>query len=114
MSLLVLLCVVVEGAQLPPGSPIRQCDWSDCPEMNVTQSDHRVSPFLSNAKRGDNVLGSVRPSVRLGLLRAHYTPLQRYMGYLCTRKAQYAPPRRNMHYGAQGRLCFFILGARLC
>ncbi len=45
-------------------------------------------------------------SVCLGVLRAHYTPLQRYMGYLCTRKAQYAPLRRNMHYGAQGRLCF--------
>ncbi len=28
------------------------------------------------------------------------------MGYLCTRKAQYAPPRRNMHHGAQGRLYF--------
>ncbi len=27
-------------------------------------------------------------------------------GYLCTRKAQYAPLRRNMHHGAQGRLCF--------
>ncbi len=45
-------------------------------------------------------------SVCLGLLRVHYTPLQRYMGYLCTRKAQYAPPRRNMHHGAQGRLYF--------
>ena len=45
-------------------------------------------------------------SVCLGVLRAHYTPLQRYMGYLCTRKAQYAPPRRNMHHGAQGRLYF--------
>ncbi len=44
--------------------------------------------------------------VCVGLLRAHYTPLQRYMGYLCTRKAQYAPPRRNMHHGAQGRLYF--------
>ncbi len=44
--------------------------------------------------------------VCLGLLRAHYTPLQRYMGYLCTRKAQYAPPRRKMHHGAQGRLYF--------
>ena len=42
----------------------------------------------------------------VGLLRVHYTPLQRYMGYLCTRKAQYAPPRRNMHHGAQGRLYF--------
>ncbi len=36
--------------------------------------------------------------VGVGLLRVHYTPLQRYMGYLCTRKAQYAPPRRNMHH----------------
>ncbi len=44
--------------------------------------------------------------VYLGVLRAHYTPLQRYMGYLCTRKAQYAPLRRSMHHGAQGRLCF--------
>ncbi len=42
----------------------------------------------------------------VGLLRAHYTPLQRYMGYLCTRKAQYAPSRRKMHHGAQGRLYF--------
>ena len=49
---------------------------------------------------------SVRLSVCLGVPRAHYTPLQRYMGYLCTRKAQYAPLRRNMHHGAQGRLCF--------
>ncbi len=45
-------------------------------------------------------------SVCLCLLRLHYTPLQRYMGYLCTIRAQYAPPRRNMHHGAQGRLCF--------
>ncbi len=29
--------------------------------------------------------------VCVGLLRVHYTPLQRYMGYLCSRKAQYAP-----------------------
>ncbi len=40
------------------------------------------------------------------LLRLHYAPLQRYMGYLCTRKAQYAPLRRNIHHGAQGRLYF--------
>ncbi len=51
---------------------------------------------------------SVCPSVYLGVPRAHYTPLQRYMGYLCTRKAQYAPSRRNMHHGAQGRLCIPI------
>ncbi len=44
--------------------------------------------------------------VCVGLLRVHYTPLQWYMGYLCTRKAQYAPSGRNMHHGAQGRLCF--------
>ncbi len=49
---------------------------------------------------------SVCPFVCVGLLRLHYAPLQRYMGYLCTRKAQYAPPRRNMHHGAQGRLYF--------
>ncbi len=42
----------------------------------------------------------------VGLLRVHYTPVQRYMGYLCTRKAQYAPSGRNMHHGAQWRLCF--------
>ncbi len=30
-------------------------------------------------------------TVCLCLLRLHYAPLQRYMGYLCTRKAQYAP-----------------------
>ena len=53
-----------------------------------------------------HLVASVCPSVRLGVLRAHYTPLQRYMGYLCTRKAQYAPLRRNMHHGAQGRLYF--------
>ncbi len=45
-------------------------------------------------------------SVCLGVPRAHYTPLRRYMGSLCTRTAQYAPLRRNMHHGAQGRLCF--------
>ncbi len=45
-------------------------------------------------------------SVCLGVPRAHYTPLHWYLGYLCTRKAQYAPLRRNMHHGAQGRLCF--------
>ncbi len=44
--------------------------------------------------------------VCLGLLRLHYAPLQWYMGYLCTSRGQYAPPRRNMHHGAQGRLCF--------
>ncbi len=40
-------------------------------------------------------------SVWLGLLRVHYTPLQRYMGYLCTRKAQYAPrcTRETMFFG---------------
>ncbi len=52
--------------------------------------------------------------VCMGLLRVHYTPLQRYMGYLCTRKAQYAPPRRNMHHGAQGRLKFSITGTSNC
>ncbi len=31
------------------------------------------------AKQGDNALGSVRPSVRLGVPRAHYTPLQRFV-----------------------------------
>ncbi len=50
---------------------------------------------------------SVCLSVCLGLLRLHIAPLQRYMGYLCTRKAQYAPPRRNMHHGAQGRLYLY-------
>ncbi len=30
-------------------------------------------------------------SICLCLLRLHYAPLQWYMGYLCTRKAQYAP-----------------------
>ncbi len=49
---------------------------------------------------------SVCLSVCLSLLRLHYTPLQRYMGYLCTMRAQYAPPRRNMHHGAQGGLYF--------
>ncbi len=44
--------------------------------------------------------------VCLCLLRLHYAPLQWYMGYLCTIRAQYAPPRRNMHHGAQGRLYF--------
>ncbi len=52
------------------------------------------------------VLRSVCRFACLGVPRAHYTPLQRYMGYLCTRKAQYAPSRHNMHHGAQGRLCF--------
>ena len=49
---------------------------------------------------------SVCLSVCLCLLRLHYAPLQWYMGYLCTSRAQYAPPRRNMHHGAQGRLYF--------
>ncbi len=44
--------------------------------------------------------------VCVGLLRAHYAPLQWYLGYLCTSRAQYAPPRRYMHHGAQGRLYF--------
>ncbi len=30
-------------------------------------------------------------SVCLGLLRLHYAPLQWYMGYMCTIRAQYAP-----------------------
>ncbi len=50
--------------------------------------------------------------VCVGLLRVHYTPLW-YMGYLCTRKAQYAPPRRNMLHGAQGRLCFLKISGDL-
>ncbi len=65
---------------------------------------HQVS------RRG-NIFGSIHLSVCLsvclGVLRVHYTPLQRNMGYLCTRKAQYAPLRHNMHHGAQGRLMFF-------
>ncbi len=40
------------------------------------------------------------------LLRLHYVPLQWYMGYLCTIRALYAPPRRNMQHGAQGRPYF--------
>ncbi len=63
--------------------------------LNVAQSLDKVVYY-----------SSVCVCVCVGLLRAHYTPLQRYMGYLCTRKAQYAPPRRKMHHGAQGRLCF--------
>ncbi len=50
--------------------------------------------------------GSVCLSVCLCLLRLHYAPLQWYMGYLCTIRAQYAPPRRNVHHGAQERLYF--------
>ncbi len=50
---------------------------------------------MTLAKQGDNALGSISLSVcmfvNLGVLRAHYTPLQRYMGYLCTTKAQCAP-----------------------
>ena len=36
----------------------------------------------------------------------HYAPLQWYMGALCTIRPQYAPPSRNVHHGAQGRLYF--------
>ncbi len=52
------------------------------------------------------LLTSLCPFVSLCLLRLHYAPLQWYMGYLCTIRAQYAPPRRIMHHGAQGRLYF--------
>ncbi len=41
-------------------------------------------------------IGPVCLCVCVGLLRVHYTPQPWYMGYLCTRKAQYAPPRRNI------------------
>ncbi len=54
----------------------------------------------------EEVILSVCLSVCLCLLRLHYAPLQWYMGYLCTIRAQYATPRRNMHHGAQGRLYF--------
>ncbi len=63
-------------------------------------------PTCASCTVGSYASLSVCLSVCLGVPRAHYTPLQRYMGYLCTRKAQYAPLRRNMHHGAQGRLCF--------
>ncbi len=43
-----LLCVVVEGGQIDPGSDIWQCDDIDCPEMRVTQSDHAVGAFSFN------------------------------------------------------------------
>ncbi len=36
----------------------------------------------------------------------HYAPLQWYMGALWTIMPQYAPPSRNVHHGAQGRLYF--------
>ncbi len=43
------------------------------------------------AKQGDNALGGVRlsvcPFVCLGLLRAHYTPLQRYWTILGSNRA---------------------------
>ncbi len=68
--------------------------------------DVLTSIFTSRVSGRGNIIGPVCVCVCLGVLRAHYTPLQRYMGYLFTRKAQYAPPRRKMHHGAQGRLCF--------
>ncbi len=71
-------------------------------QNNYTPSDI-FGDFYRPRSEGDNALGSVRPFVCLGVPRA---PLHRYLGYLCTRKAQYAPLRRNMHHGAQGRLCF--------
>ena len=39
-----------------------------------------------------------------GFTQATYTPLQRYMGYLCTRKAQYAPwcTRETMFFASRG------------
>ena len=43
-----LLCVVVEGGQIDPGSDIWQCDNIDCPDMTVTQSDHAVGVILKN------------------------------------------------------------------
>ncbi len=68
-----------------------------------TKVENMCRIFPSRVSSRAYKIGPVCVSVCLGLLRAHYTPLQPYMGYLCTRKAQYAPPRRNMHYGAQGR-----------
>ncbi len=38
--------------------------------------------------------------------KIHYAPLQWYMGALFTIRPQYAPPSRNVHHGAQGRLYF--------
>ncbi len=81
--------------------------------VNITGSAHIFVIFTSRVSGRGNIFGSVRLCVCVGLLRVH-TPLQRYMGYLCTRKAQYAPPRRNMHHGAQGRLCFLKKGAPWC
>ncbi len=49
-----------------------------------------IIDHVALAKQEDNGLGSVCLSVclsvcaHLGLLRLQYTPLQRYMGYLCT------------------------------
>ncbi len=53
-----------------------------------------ITPSVSG---GCNSFDIVCVCVCLGVLRALYTPLQRYMGYLCTRKAQYAPLRRKTH-----------------
>ena len=74
-------------------------------ERKSSEKSGRVFIFPSaSAVEGMKSVPSV--CVCVGLLRAHYTPLQRYMGYLCNRKAQYAPSGRNMHHGVQGRLCF--------
>ncbi len=54
----------------------------------------------------ESVCVCVYMCVCVGLLRLHYAPLQWYMGYLCTTRVQYAPPSRNVHHGAQGRLYF--------
>ncbi len=90
----------------------RQDLWLDMSSLSSLSYEHGFAGMVITSRvsgRG-NIFGSVRVSVCLSvclcLLRLHYAPLQWYMGVLCTIGAQYAPPRRNMHHGAQGRLYF--------
>ncbi len=91
-------CHVMEGMQLTvANSPWRATGIEDlaCDTINKYHWINESCLFV-------NVC--VCLYVFLGVPRAHYTPLRWYLGYLCTRKAQYAPLRRNMHHGAQGGL----------
>ncbi len=49
---------------------------------------------------------SVRPCVCVGVPRAHYTPLQRYMGYVCLFV-------NNHHYQSKVIVCVSVISRRL-
>ncbi len=103
-----LLCIVVEGGQLDPGSEIDQCKDYECPEMNVNQPVHEVilsifssffTPHVSDVSGVIFLTSCVRVSVcasgftqgTLYTTTTVYGALVHQEGAICTTKAQYAP-----------------------